>query len=230
MCKLSNHVTLSITRSQIEILPNFAMTDYASQGKTRTFNVVDLSLCRSHQAYYTALSRSASAQGTIILQHFDVSKIKGKASGAMRQEFRELELLDEITKLHYIDKLPIPLINETRLSLIQQYRLHKGHTYVPSSVHPSLKWTSSDPMLDPIQPCIPPIPFKQKHPFSMPSTTSPSLLKPPVNIHPQDPSISLPTLSPTAKRKLDATPIPDLPPKKPCHSLQETAPSPASLI
>jgi hypothetical protein len=32
--------------------------------------------------------------------------ITGGCSGALRQEFRELELLDEITRLHYIHKLP----------------------------------------------------------------------------------------------------------------------------
>jgi hypothetical protein len=105
-CKLPDDTKLTILRRQVEILPNFAMTDYASQGKTRPFNPVDLNNCRSHQAYYTALSQSASAEGTVILQGFDAGKITGKASGALRQEFRDLELLDEITKLRYHSKLP----------------------------------------------------------------------------------------------------------------------------
>jgi hypothetical protein len=33
-------------------------------------------------------------------------KITGGASGALRQEFRELELLDDITRLRFEDKLP----------------------------------------------------------------------------------------------------------------------------
>ncbi len=45
-----------ITREQVEVLPNFAMTDYAAQGKTRPFNVVDLHKCKSHQSLYTCLS------------------------------------------------------------------------------------------------------------------------------------------------------------------------------
>ncbi|PBK59624.1 hypothetical protein ARMSODRAFT_991100 [Armillaria solidipes] len=91
-----------ITREQVEVLPNFAMTDYAAQGKTCPFNVVDLHKCKSHQSLYTCLSRSASAAGTIILQGMSEgmrSKITKGASGALRQEFRELELLDEITAL-----------------------------------------------------------------------------------------------------------------------------------
>ncbi|KAF9455408.1 hypothetical protein BDZ94DRAFT_1205770 [Collybia nuda] len=105
-CSLPNDKSIYINRSQVEVLPNYAMTDYASQGKTRPENVVDLHNLSSHQAYYTALSRSATADGTLILQGFDASKIVGKASGALRQEFRELELLDNITQLRFVGKLP----------------------------------------------------------------------------------------------------------------------------
>jgi hypothetical protein len=52
---------IQISRKQVEILPNFAITDYATQGKTRPWNTVHLNNCRSYQAYYTALSRSATA-------------------------------------------------------------------------------------------------------------------------------------------------------------------------
>jgi len=55
-----------IHRSQVWVLPNFSMTNYTSQGKTRPKNPVDLSNCRSHQSYYTSLSRSATA--TVSLQ------------------------------------------------------------------------------------------------------------------------------------------------------------------
>jgi hypothetical protein len=92
-CSLPDDTKVTISKTQVEVLPNFAMTDFASQGKTRPFNPVDLN---NHQAYYTALSRSTSAAGTIILQGFDARKITGKASGALCQEFRDLELLDEI--------------------------------------------------------------------------------------------------------------------------------------
>jgi len=36
-------------------------------------NVVDLHNCRSHQSVYTCLSRSASIDGTILVQGFDPS-------------------------------------------------------------------------------------------------------------------------------------------------------------
>ena len=149
-CKLPDGGQISISRSQVEVLPNFAMTDFASQGKTRPYNPVDINNCRSHQAYYTALSQSSTAKGTIILQGFDPKKITGRASGALRQEFRDLELLDEITKLHYLGKIPSSVNGNQRNALIHTFRLHKGLTYVPSVVHQSIKWSKQDPMLDPI--------------------------------------------------------------------------------
>jgi hypothetical protein len=97
-CRLRDDQLRKVDRLQVPILPNFSMTDYASQGKTRPDNVVELSHCRSHQSYYTALSRSATAAGTVIVQSFSPSPIVGGASGWLRQEFRELEILDEITK------------------------------------------------------------------------------------------------------------------------------------
>ena len=58
----------SIKREQVVVLPNFAMTDYASQGNTRKYNVVDLDLCYTYHSYYTCLSHSTSAAGTVIVQ------------------------------------------------------------------------------------------------------------------------------------------------------------------
>jgi hypothetical protein len=68
-------------------------------------NVVILNSCRDHLSYYTALSRSSTAEGTIIIQGFNPSKITCGAPGYLRQEFRELELMDEITRLRFEDKL-----------------------------------------------------------------------------------------------------------------------------
>jgi hypothetical protein len=94
---LPNDKKFYISRTQVEVLVNFAMTDFGSQGKSRPWNVSDPNNLRSHQSYYTALSRSTTADGTLILQGFDPKVITGGCSGALRQEFRELELLDEIT-------------------------------------------------------------------------------------------------------------------------------------
>ncbi|KAF8580220.1 hypothetical protein K439DRAFT_1245723, partial [Ramaria rubella] len=99
-------------------------TDYGCQGGTRPNNVIDLGGCLTHQSYYTCLSRSASASGTVILQNFEPNKIMRGASGLgfcmgwLRQEFRELEILDEITKLRYEGNLPSDIIGDRRNTII----------------------------------------------------------------------------------------------------------------
>ncbi|KAF8902342.1 hypothetical protein CPB84DRAFT_1678858 [Gymnopilus junonius] len=142
---LPNDDVLYINRTQVEVLINFAMTDFVSQGKTRLYNPIDLNNLFNHHAYYTALSRSSSASGTIILQGFDGRKVQGGCSGALRQEFQELEMLDEITRLTYDRKLPDSITGATRNQLIQSFRNWKGLQYVPSTVHRSIRWSPSKP-------------------------------------------------------------------------------------
>ena len=77
-----------MTGSQVKVIPSFSMIDYASQGKTPIYNIMDLNNLTSHQAYYTALSQSASVAGTLILQGFDPKMITGCATSALQQEFR----------------------------------------------------------------------------------------------------------------------------------------------
>ena len=122
MCTLPSDQTIRIRRKQVHVLPNFAMTDYASQGKTRLFNVVDLQHCQTHQSYYTALSRSASIKGTAIIQGFDSGKITGGMSGWLHKEFRELEILDDITHIRYDGLLPPHIIGHRRNTLIDHFR------------------------------------------------------------------------------------------------------------
>ena len=58
-CDLPNDSVVRVSREQVPVLPNFAMTDYASQGRTRPYNVVDMNNCRSHQSMCTCLSRGS---------------------------------------------------------------------------------------------------------------------------------------------------------------------------
>jgi hypothetical protein len=142
VCQFLNGLTESVERRQVAVQPNFAMTAHASQGKTRPFNVVHLNSCRDHMAYYTALSRSASASGTIIVQGFDHNVITSKCSGYLRQEFRDQEILDEITKLRYNGTLPKDVDGHLRNTLIRQYRQQRGLTYVPEQADAALRWSS----------------------------------------------------------------------------------------
>ncbi len=145
-CTFSNGVSIPVRRSQVHVLPNFAMTVYSSQGKTRPTNVMILNSCRDHLSYYTALSRSSTAEGTVIIQGFNPSKITCGAHGSLRQEFRELELMDEINRLKFDDKLSPSVNGHLRNALIRQYQLLKGESYVPEIVPDTLKWSKSDPM------------------------------------------------------------------------------------
>ncbi|KAF5320576.1 hypothetical protein D9758_018762 [Tetrapyrgos nigripes] len=145
-CKLPDDRIIQISRTQVEVLPNFAMTDFASQGKTRDPNIVDIYNSRDFRAIYTALSRSSSADGTIILQGFNVNHITGgvKDKGGYRQELRELEILNDITKLRENRKLPPSIIGDLRGSLIQQYRSHFGKSHTPDELHESLVWDTNE--------------------------------------------------------------------------------------
>ncbi|KAI0338080.1 hypothetical protein BDW22DRAFT_1303184, partial [Trametopsis cervina] len=86
-CTLPSDSYMRVSRTQVQLLPNFSMTDYASQGRTRHQNVVHLEHCRGFQSIYTCLSRSSSLQGTLILGPLDPSKITGGLTGALRHEF-----------------------------------------------------------------------------------------------------------------------------------------------
>ncbi|TFK61192.1 hypothetical protein BDN72DRAFT_778537, partial [Pluteus cervinus] len=84
-CTLKNDAHISISRTQVDVMPNFAMTDYASQGKTRDYNVVHLKNCRNHQAVYTALSRGTCIERTLIVDKLYAHKITGGCTGELRQ-------------------------------------------------------------------------------------------------------------------------------------------------
>ncbi len=146
-CMLRDDTKININRSQVEIMPNFAMTDYCSQGKTRIQNPVDLNNCRSHQSYYTVISCSASYDGILILPDytdcnhvaFDPKKIQGRCSGHLQQEFRELEILDHITTLLYEGLLPNTIYGDHRYTLIETFQKAYGPLFVPGSVDIALK-------------------------------------------------------------------------------------------
>jgi hypothetical protein len=98
---LPNNYKINIIRQQINVLPNFSMTDYTSQEKTWLQNPVNLSHCRNFQSIYTCLSQSSNVAGTLIVQGCNPNKITKGFPGHLCQEFRELQLLDTMTKEIY---------------------------------------------------------------------------------------------------------------------------------
>ena len=121
-CDLPNDYEINIIRQQINVLPNFSMTDYASQGKTRFQNPVNLSHCRNFQSIYTCLSRSSNAAGTLIVQGCNPDKITKGLPGHLRQEFRELQLLDNITKEIFEGQLNKAYFGPLRNPMLYKYR------------------------------------------------------------------------------------------------------------
>ena len=136
---MPNDKEIWISRSQIPILPNFSMTDYASQGRTRPLMWWIYKIVKTKGEFILLF---LAAQVLLEQRFFNSStpdKIKGRLPGYLRSEFRELELLDEMTCLQYYKKLPSTIDAPTRTARIQQYQLWKGTDYVPSNVPMPLK-------------------------------------------------------------------------------------------
>ncbi|KZT05071.1 uncharacterized protein LAESUDRAFT_681804, partial [Laetiporus sulphureus 93-53] len=69
----------------------------------------------------------------------------------LRREFRELEILDEITRLHLEDALPPSISGCTRASLVKTFQATNGCQYVPYNVEQLLDWSQ-----EPISSLLPP--------------------------------------------------------------------------
>ncbi len=142
---MPNGTVQNIDRQQVPVVANFAMTDYCSQGRTRVYNVVDIQNSANYQSIYTALSRGVNYDGTVLIQGFDEQKVTGGVSGYLRQEFREIEVLNEITRLRFEGKLHHKIIGNIRGFLIHLYRKNVGATHVPKDVPAILKWSRNQP-------------------------------------------------------------------------------------
>jgi len=62
----------------------------------------------------------------------------GGAPGYIRQEFRELEILDFITKMRYEGHLPNSIDGHGSNTIIHQFQEWKGADYVPDQIHPAI--------------------------------------------------------------------------------------------
>ncbi|EJD35910.1 hypothetical protein AURDEDRAFT_21949, partial [Auricularia subglabra TFB-10046 SS5] len=140
-CTLPDDSHMSIKRKQVYILPNFSMTDYASQGKTRRVNVVDLHNLHTHLAYYTALSRGAFAALTLILQGFAPSKVQGGITGDLMSEFRDIEILDDMTRMEHEGTLPATVTSDLRYTRISQFLRTQPLSYNPPLAHEAILWS-----------------------------------------------------------------------------------------
>ena len=85
--------TCTIKRTQLPVVPAFAMTAHKSQGQTMDQAIVDLQSCRGTESPYVMLSRVTSLEGLAILRPFDKRKIQSRQSEDSRREAKRLEYL-----------------------------------------------------------------------------------------------------------------------------------------
>ncbi|KAJ7220907.1 hypothetical protein GGX14DRAFT_330482, partial [Mycena pura] len=60
-------------------------------------------------------------------------------SGYLRQEFRELELLNEVTKLRYLKELPSSVCGVNRRDVLRTFLDFKGMNHEPAGLHEAIR-------------------------------------------------------------------------------------------
>jgi hypothetical protein len=93
--------TLTVKRTQVPIMPGFAMTAYKAQGKTLDACVVNFTGCFGTEPPYVMVSRATSLEALIILTPFPISKISCHESQDVREEMRRAGYLDLTTTVSY---------------------------------------------------------------------------------------------------------------------------------
>ena len=84
---------ITIKRTQVPIVPAFAMTAHRAQGQTLSNVIVDLQSCRGSEAPYVMLSRVTSLDGLLILRPFSKKKISCNVSEDLRLENKRLRTI-----------------------------------------------------------------------------------------------------------------------------------------
>jgi hypothetical protein len=83
----------SIRRTQLPIVPAFALTAHKSQGKTLPAAIVDIQSCRGTESVYVMLSRVTSIDRLRILRPFNIKKIQCRPSEDSRKETMRVSIL-----------------------------------------------------------------------------------------------------------------------------------------
>lgn len=86
-----------IRRTQLPVLPVFALTVHKAQGQTMERAMVDLEGCRGSEGPYVMLSRIKSLEGLAILRPFSKARIVCRPSEDSRREQRRLHLCNLVT-------------------------------------------------------------------------------------------------------------------------------------
>jgi hypothetical protein len=94
----------TMKRTQVPIVPAFAMTAHKSQGQTMEQVIIDFQNCHGTESPYVMLSRVTSLDGLAILRPFDKRKIQCRQSEDSRRETRRLEFLRMHTIIQHGDE------------------------------------------------------------------------------------------------------------------------------
>jgi hypothetical protein len=98
---LDSYKKCVLKRTQLPLVPAFAMTAHKAQGKTMEVVVVDLESTRGTESPYVMLSRAKSLDGVFILRPFRQKVIQCRPSEDVRNEFKRLDVLCHQTKMKY---------------------------------------------------------------------------------------------------------------------------------
>jgi hypothetical protein len=96
-----SHKKCVLKRTQLPLVPAFAMTAHKAQGKTMEVVVVDLESTRGTESPYVMLSRAKSLDGVFILRPFRQKVIQCRPKEDVRNEFKRLDILCYQTKMKY---------------------------------------------------------------------------------------------------------------------------------
>jgi hypothetical protein len=88
-----SHKKCVIKRTQVPIMPAFAMTAHKAQGQTLSKVIVDLQGCSGSESPYVMVSRVTSLSGLAILRPFTFAKISCRLSEDTRRELDRLQTL-----------------------------------------------------------------------------------------------------------------------------------------
>jgi ATP-dependent exoDNAse (exonuclease V) alpha subunit len=92
---------IQVTRTQLPLVPAFAITTYKAQGLTMNKIVVDLQVpvgTLQVASIYVPLSRVKKAEDIVILRPFDMKVLQVRPSPAQDAELKRLDELDRKTK------------------------------------------------------------------------------------------------------------------------------------
>ena len=110
-----SHCRCSIKRTQLPIVPAFALTAHKSQGKTLDTAIVDIQSCRGTESVYVMLSRVTSIRRLRILRPFNIKKIQCRPSEDSQKEVQRLSIL-QINCAGQGPTHNTPMISHARLS------------------------------------------------------------------------------------------------------------------